>query len=137
MNRGKPTNISTCVDLCEGLSPRNSYGITVPLLPLDLTFLVKHPALTSSASPSFWFGLIASQSVTWSRYSPRQVVLSFGAQAWTGRFPRQRDKIIFWRTPLEFELPVHYRNGWYVVDPLASEMVCICQKGNVFLLVIF
>ena len=115
MSERREINLTDCLQHCESLSPRGSYGLVTPLFKEH--YLGIKDYLNFTNDDPIWLGLKYNGEVAWNRYSPKQTVQSFL-------------RIHTQQVPSKFELPVFYLNNTLVVDQARGKGQCVCEKGE-------
>ena len=75
-----------------------------------------------------WFGLIATESLTWNRYTEEQTVHSVAPIPLPAL--AKRDNVVLVNTPEPFICPVFYHNNFFVVEKGRKYAACVCDKGE-------
>ena len=126
-------NLTYCRSRCDSLGEGGSYGLVTPIFESQYTGLLKF--LNIQANTPVWFGLVASESIMWNRYNPKQTVHSVAPGASRSVYPNQTDNVVHWMTPSKFKLPIIYHNKKFAANHRYTEglgrAVCLCEKGEV------
>ena len=126
--------LTYCRSRCDRLGKRGSYGLVTPVFESQYIGLLNF--LNIPVKAAVWFGLVATESVMWNRYSPKQTVHSIAPDAST--FANRRDNVIHWKTPSKFKLPIIYHHKKFAANRLYKEKsgraTCLCEKGEVLIL---
>ena len=129
-------NLTYCRSRCDSLGEGGSYGLVTPVFESQYTGLLKF--LNIQANVPVWFGLVATESVMWNRYNPKQTVHSVAPSAARSVYPNQTDNVVLWKTPSKFKLPIIYHNKKFAANYRYTEgvgkAVCLCEKGEVLIL---
>ena len=75
-----------------------------------------------------WFGLLATESLTWNRYTEKQTVHSVAPIPLPAL--AKRDNVVLVNTPGPFICPVFYHNNFFVVEKDREYAACVCDKGE-------
>ena len=128
-------NLTYCHSRCDSLGEGGSYGIVTPIFESQYIGLLNFLKITGNKP--VWFGLVATQSVMWNRYNPKQTVHSVAPDPGS-EFTNRRDNVIHWHTPSKFKLPIIYHHKKFAANKYYTEedesAVCPCEKGEVLIL---
>ena len=135
VRNGALVTLADCVTECQTLSTRGTYGIVTPIF--EEQYLALGTNFTAPNNP-IWLGLLlASKSIMWNRYSPKQTVHSIAPYPGPS-FASTQDNVVLWQINSKtFELPVYYHYGNFAVTPTRGKLrgtaACICEKGEIFI----
>ena len=115
MGDRKEIKLTDCLQHCQSLSPRGSYGLVTPIFKEQ--YLGIRDSLNFTKHDPIWLGLKYNGDIAWNRYSPNQTVQTFL-------------RIHTRQVPSEFELPVFYHKNTLVVDQARGKGQCVCEKGE-------